>query len=157
MQSDGVDKGTQCTIRLPIPATLENETKQKTDDGSLFDRSLRILVIDDIPDIAEILSSFLELLGYKNITSSNGAEGISRARDYKPDVIICDIGLPDMSGYEVARCIRSEIDLGNVRLIALSGYAYEDDLIKARTAGFDKHLAKPVDLNILQQVLREII
>src|SRR4029079_6041706 len=84
----------------------------------------------------------------------DGRSGIALAREIRPDVIFCDIGLPDMDGFEVARAIRKEAGLAGVRLIALTGYAQPEDLAHATEAGFDFHVAKPADLNKVYRLLR---
>ena len=82
-----------------------------------------------------------------------GPDGLKMAREFKPDVVLCDIGLPEMDGYQVARAIRADDQLRNVQLIALTGYALPQDLAKAKEAGFDQHLAKPPSLEKLEEVL----
>ena len=86
----------------------------------------------------------------------NGPEGIARAREYHPDVVLCDIGLPGMDGCDVARAFRSEEALKGVFLVALSGYALPEDLQRAAEAGFQRHLAKPPSLEKLEQLLAEM-
>ncbi|HWQ72007.1 MAG TPA: PAS domain S-box protein [Desulfitobacteriaceae bacterium] len=152
--SEGLGYGTQFTVRLPIKSTDEKE--QGSNPKGLFTRSLRILVIEDIPDIAEILCSLLGCQGHEVIAALNGPEGISKAKEFQPEVVICDIGLPGMNGYEVAGSLRSDKEFKDTFLIALSGYAQPDDLEQSRAAGFNVHLAKPVELSILQQTLSKI-
>ncbi len=152
--SPGAGKGTLVTIRLPLAVedTLAAGRPAEDDSGA---SPLRILVIDDMPDITSIVSSLLELMGHKTFVANNGPTGIAKARRERPDVILCDIGLPGMSGYEVAQCIRQDRDLHGIRLIALSGYAQEKDREQSRAAGFDQHLAKPVSLASLQTALKQ--
>lgn len=151
--SEGLGYGTQFTIRLPIKS-IDEEHKSKVNRAPA--RSLRILVIDDIPDIVEILCSLLGYLGHETIAALSGPEGIKKAKEYRPEVVICDIGLPGMNGYEVAKSFRSDKELNNTFLIALSGYAQPNDLEQAREAGFKKHLAKPINLDTLEQTLAEV-
>jgi CheY-like chemotaxis protein len=151
--SEGLGNGTQFTIRLPIKSVDE---KQKSKVNKSSAHSLRILVIDDIPDIVEILCSLLNYLGHETIAALSGPEGITKAKEFRPEVVICDIGLPGMNGYEVAKSFSSDKELKNTFLIALSGYAQTNDLELAREAGFKKHLAKPVKLETLEQTLAEI-
>ncbi len=152
--SEGLGYGTQFTIRLPI-ISIDEEQKAEVNRASA--RSLRILVIDDIPDIVEILCSLLGHLGHETIGALNGPEGINKAKEFRPEVVICDIGLPGINGYEVARNFTSNKELKDTFLIALSGYAQPNDLERAREAGFKKHLAKPVDLNTLELTLAEVV
>ncbi len=151
--SKGLGYGTQFTIRLPIKS-IDEEHKSKVNRASAG--SLRILVIDDIPDIIEILCSLLDYLGHETIAALSGPEGIDKAKEFRPEVVICDIGLPGMNGYEVAKSFRSDKELKDTFLIAFSGYAQPDDLERAREAGFEKHLAKPVNLDTLEQTLAEV-
>jgi len=155
--SEGLGKGAQFSIRLPLLQGNDGkqEQQQQKEDGKTI-CARRIIVIDDIPDVAEILCSLLRHLGHEVTSASNGPKGLAKALEFTPEVIICDIGLPGMNGYEVARRIRSDNKLKDIFLIALSGYAQEDDKVQAMEAGFNKHLAKPVDLGILEKILKEI-
>jgi signal transduction histidine kinase len=153
--SDGLGKGARFSIRLPLEFDIEMnpEQIQEYDKGFL---SRRIMVVDDIPDVAEVLSELLQYLGHQVIVVGDGPEGLQKALVFNPEIIICDIGLPGMSGYEVARHIRENDRLKEVFLIALSGYAQKDDQEQAKRAGFNRHLAKPVDLSVLEQIIKDI-
>ena len=87
----------------------------------------------------------LELFGHEARVCYTGPEGLQAAREWRPDVILCDIGLPGMSGYEVARAVRQDPDTAGVLLIAVTGYGRAEDVEKSRRAGFNQHLTKPVD------------
>ncbi len=155
--SEGLGKGAEFTIRLPLNIDDKtNQVKELQKDKKISCKR-RILVIDDIPDVAEILCSLLLYLGHEVTTAANGVKGISKAKEFKPDVILCDIGLPGMNGYEVARNIRRDYKMKDIILIALSGYAQPEDLERSKEAGFNCHLAKPVDLDKLEQILAEDI
>jgi two-component system CheB/CheR fusion protein len=106
-------------------------------------RHLEILVIEDNADAAQTLADVLQLEGHRAHVASDGRSGLARARELHPEVIVCDLGLPDLDGYEVARAIRRDGSLRGTRLVALSGYAQPEDRERARSAGFDAHLAKP--------------
>jgi predicted ATPase/signal transduction histidine kinase/ActR/RegA family two-component response regulator len=153
VHSEGLDKGTRLTIRLPLTTVEAGKKEQGSKTGGSSACSFRILIIDDIPDIAEILSSLLRSLGHEVTAVFSGPEGITKANEFHPEVVICDIGLPGMSGYEVARSLRSDKELKDIFLIALSGYAQPEDLERSIEAGFDTHLAKPVNLDTLEQTL----
>jgi CheY-like chemotaxis protein len=101
------------------------------------------------------MNILLKKLGHEVMIANNGPEGIAKAREFKPDVILCDIGMPGMDGYDVAREIRSDDRLKNIILIALSGYAQPEDLKNSKDAGFDRHLAKPVRMVVLKDTLAE--
>jgi two-component system CheB/CheR fusion protein len=113
----------------------------------------RILVIEDNIDVAESLSDALEMEGYQTVVAHDGPSGIEKARSFHPEAILCDIGLPEMDGYEVARRMRADESLQGVFLIALSGYARPQDVEAAIQAGFDEHVRKPADLHELEEVL----
>jgi PAS domain S-box-containing protein len=156
VHSEGLGKGTQITIRLPLRVVEAGKNEPGSETGGLSECSFRILIIDDIPDIIEILSSLLRYLGHEVATALNGPEGISKAKEFRPEVLICDIGLPSMNGYEVAKCFRNDKELKDTFLIALSGYAQQEDLERAEEAGFENYLVKPVNLDTLEQVLAEV-
>lgn len=153
--SEGIGKGTIFTIRIP----LYNEVVENNDEYSAQEaessNALNILIIDDNKDLTEIMCDMICFLGYKAEYSLNGKDGLLKARAFKPDVVICDIGLPIMNGYEVAKKIRTDKDLNDVILIALSGYAQPEDVERSIKAGFNKHLAKPLSLETLKATLDE--
>lgn len=124
-------------------------------DNCLTPNALKILMIDDNQDFAEIMCELMEMLGHEASFATKGSEGIVKAKQFQPDVIICDIGLPEMNGYEVAQLIRSDHGLKDIFLIALSGYTSQDDHARSMAAGFDRHLAKPVDIDIIENILAE--
>ena len=115
--------------------------------------ALRILVIEDNQDAAETLCDLLELFGYQAEIASSGAAGVEAARRSRPDVVLCDIGLPVMDGYAVARELRADPRTEKIPLIALTGYGREADRRQAVEAGFDLHLVKPVGPEVLKRLL----
>lgn len=118
---------------------------------------LNILIIEDNKDLADIMYELLALSGHRVSVADNGTEGIAKARELRPDAIICDIGLPDMSGYEFAKIIRQDNELKNTYLIASSGYAQQEDVERSRVTGFNRHLAKPVSFDTLETILKCVI
>jgi CheY-like chemotaxis protein len=117
-------------------------------------RAYRILVVEDNRDAAESMKLLLEVTGHQVEVAHTGPAGVTAALQFRPQVVLCDIGLPGgMDGYAVARALRREPALGSAYLVALTGYGREEDLRLAREAGFDLHLTKPVDFNDLQQAL----
>jgi CheY-like chemotaxis protein len=114
---------------------------------------LRVLVVDDCPDTTESLRILLDLWGHEVRTAHSGAEALSLAPTLLPEVILLDIGLPGLDGYEVARRLRRLPGLADVFLIAMTGYSREQDLAQAREAGFDLPLVKPFDPDELQRLL----
>lgn len=156
VSSEGKGKGTQFVIRLP--AYKDSGVKESTAEAAATGKqsqTLRILIIEDIADLADILSELLFHLGHEVIIALNGPDGIRKAESYHPDVLISDIGLPEMNGYEIAEAIQNDDRLKNIYLIALSGYAQPEDIERSRKAGFRNHLAKPVDLENLNAALYE--
>jgi len=112
-------------------------------------------VIEDNVDAAESLSDALSLFDHQVQVALTGREGLEKARAFTPEVIICDIGLPEMDGYAVARALRADPRLAGVYLVALSGYAFDEDVARALAAGFDRHMTKPPELAQLEKVVAE--
>jgi len=140
--SDGPGRGATFTLRLPqcAPPAAEPAGPAR---ASAAPR--RVLLVDDNADGLASMKALLELEGHVVETAETGPQAVETARRMRPDLVICDIGLPGMDGYEVARRIRSEPHLQGVRLVALSGYAADADVAGALEAGFDAHLAKPLE------------
>lgn len=153
--SEGLGKGTEFTVLLPL-SSEEQDGQSGRPTVQATPRSFRVLCIEDNPDFADILCSALRYFGHEVISAGNGVDGISAAKKFSPQVILCDIGLPGISGYEVAKAIRSDDSLSDVFMIALTGYAGATDTELAMDSGFDKHVSKPVDLAVLGQMLAEI-
>jgi CheY-like chemotaxis protein len=115
--------------------------------------SRRILVVDDNQANAEIMALLLRLNGHEVRTAYDGPAALDSARGQPPDVVLCDIGLPGMSGLEVARLLRQDPGLKDALLLALTGYGSDEDRLRSQEAGFNAHLVKPVDLEALQALL----
>jgi two-component system, sensor histidine kinase len=113
----------------------------------------RVLVVDDNYDSAESIGMLVELWGHEVRTVFDGPSALAEAPVFRPDVVLLDIGLPGIDGYEVARRLRSERGLASVLLVAMTGYGQESDRQLSSAAGFDRHLVKPVDLKSLQALL----
>jgi CheY-like chemotaxis protein len=115
-----------------------------------------VLLIEDNIDAALSLRVLLELDGHEVRLAHSGPEGAEAARQWRPQVVLCDLGLPGMSGYEVARALRADEATASARLIALSGYGEEEGQREALAAGFDRALAKPVEPGALRRLLAEV-
>jgi len=115
----------------------------------------RLLIVDDNQDTAESLSMLLELMGHEVSTAHDGLAAIAAASKSHPDVILLDIGLPKLNGYETARRIREEAWGKSMHLIAVTGWGQDDDRTRAKEAGFDHHLTKPLDIPTLQRLLED--
>lgn len=154
--SEGTGKGTKLTVRLPLFENniVKQEFRYKAEEK--LNKALRILVIEDNKSLADITCELLEFLGHKATAVYTGAEGVSRASEMRPDIIISDIGLPDMSGHEVAVEIRKLTEFKDTIMIAMSGYAQTEDIMRSKEAGFDRHLCKPVSIDTLTRVLDEL-
>jgi len=113
----------------------------------------RILLVDDNWDSVESLALLLTLEGFETRTAHDGIEAIEKAESYRPDVILLDIGLPLMSGYDVCRTIRAEPWGTDIMVIALTGWGHEDDRRRTSAAGFTAHMVKPVDFAVLMKQL----
>jgi two-component system CheB/CheR fusion protein len=153
VHSQGLGKGTEFVVRLPLDGVLDVKTPTPVDSSR---RIRRVLIIEDQADAAQSLREALELCGHEVQVTDNGPAGLSRAREFRPEVVLCDIGLPGMDGYQVARVFRADESLKDIFLVALSGYALPEDLQRAAEAGFDRHLAKPPRLDQLEELLSSL-
>jgi len=114
---------------------------------------MRILVVDDCKDTVETLAILLGLWGHDVREAYNGADALATASAFRPDVVLLDILLPVLNGYQVARQLRQLPELSEMMLVAVSGYTQSEDFAKSREAGFDRQLVKPIDLEELQRLL----
>lgn len=152
-KSQGKNRGAEFVVRIPITGKAPEGTAET---AGRVARPLRILVIEDNEDVAKMTQALLEMSGHQVLIASRGAESVAIAKEHRPDVILCDLGLPDgMSGFDVAREIRAVPGLQGVRLVALSGYGRPEDRARGMEAGFDAHITKPVDANMLERILVE--
>ncbi len=149
-ESEGLGRGSHFTVRLPlVAAAAATGAAAPSTAGS----SRRVLVIEDNVDAATSLEALLELWGHDVEVAYDGAAGIAAARNFRPDVVLCDLGLPGTSGHAVARALRADRALDGAYLVALSGYASPEDVQRAAESGFDRHLAKPPSTEALEEVL----
>ena len=153
--SGGPGEGAAFTVALPLDVTAARIVPASSGRGVAAEPR-RVLVIEDNEDAANSLREVLELDEHVVEVAYTGREGIEKAHAFHPDVVLCDIGLPEMDGYEVARAMRADVDLSRVALVALSGYAQPEDVETARKAGFDAHLAKPPSIDTLERALAEV-
>lgn len=151
VRSEGIGKGSEFIVRLPAEPKRDMEVNmdQPTEESS----SRRVLVVDDNVDVADMLGKMLRLVGNEVQTSNDGPDAIEKCREFLPDVVLLDIGMPGMNGYEVARALRQEPCGTSVKLIALTGWGSDDDKRQTKEAGFDHHLVKPVQLADLEKIL----
>jgi two-component system CheB/CheR fusion protein len=151
--SDGPGCGAEFTMRLPVAATSDGESVAVPATVAVPRGPVRVLLVEDNPDAAESLVMLLEILGHQVRVVHDGTAALDVAPDYAPHVMLVDIGLPGMDGYEVARRIRGTPALVGTVLVALTGYGREEDRQRAFAAGFDHHLVKPVDLTALERLV----
>jgi two-component system CheB/CheR fusion protein len=151
--SEGAGRGTEVTVLLPAAAAPGRAAIPMPD--VLSKHGQRVLIIDDNADNADSMREVLELDGFDVRVAYDGPSGIELARRFKPDIVVCDIGLPEMDGYAVARTFRADEALGHIPLVAVSGYTLPEDLRRSREAGFARHLAKPVRIEELEQLISE--
>jgi CheY-like chemotaxis protein len=112
-----------------------------------------VLIVEDNVDAADTLKEILVSWGHEVEVAHDGGAGLERARAFGPEIVLCDIGLPVMDGYEVAKAIRADPALASVHLVAVTGYALPEDQSRAADAGFDRHLGKPVSIDLIEEVL----
>jgi len=152
--SEGAGKGSEFTVRLPLAgaATPDRELPQHDDDGPLPE--LKVLVVDDNHSAAHLLSRLLQKLGQRVHVAESGPAALSQVPSIAPDIVISDVAMPGMSGYDLARRIRELHLPRRPYLVAVTGYGQESDRQEALAAGFDKHLTKPVGVSTLEQLVR---
>jgi CheY-like chemotaxis protein len=157
-KSDGPGKGSEFVVTLPlgVPEGAEPGQAVVELEGPSERQELRIVVVDDNVDSAHTLGMLLDLMGHKTETALDGLEAIRVIDRFRPNVVLLDIGLPEINGYDVARKIREKSWGKDIRLIALSGWGQDSDKEAARQAGFDHHLTKPVDFTTLERLLNSL-
>jgi signal transduction histidine kinase/CheY-like chemotaxis protein len=153
-QGGGV--GSEFIVRLAlVPPPLQGAVQDPTTSSVEKPEGLRVLVVDDNVDSATTLAALLRHLGHSPQTAFTGPDALKMALDWRPEIVLMDIGLPGIDGYEVARRLRSNPGYAseNMRLIALTGYGADTDVALAREAGFDAHIVKPIELNKLEKLM----
>jgi PAS domain S-box-containing protein len=152
--SAGLGRGTEFVVRLPCleaaPRQQPTRAPSSVAGGSV---SRRVLVVDDNVDAAESVGILLKMWGHEVRLAHTGPDALRAAEGYQPEVVLLDIGLPGMNGYEVAKHLRQEPQLTKTKLIAVTGYGQEEDRRRSKDAGFDHHLTKPVELDALHALL----
>jgi CheY-like chemotaxis protein len=160
-RSEGLGRGSEFIVHLPHKVLAQSRHRQEEESTGAANASRvrrgRILVADDNRDAAESLALVLRFSGYEVSIAFNGGEALEIAQRDRPRAAIVDIGMPGMSGHEVARRMRLEAWGRNAVLIALTGWGQEQDKQAAKAAGFDEHLTKPVDLDDVERILEELL
>ncbi len=153
-RSDGVDRGCEFRVRLPLAEPAGSAGNPPEVRGDAAHAALaRVLVVDDNRDAAEALGLLLTALGAEVEVVHDGPAALERAPQFRPGVVLLDLGMPGMNGLEVARRMREDERLAGLRLVALTGWGQSEDRRRTKEAGFDHHLVKPADLDTLQSIL----
>ena len=154
--SEGLGKGSRFVVCLPARMVKDagSGASGSGEEQSGQEPRRRILVVDDNVDAANALRYLLENDGHEVKVAGDGAAGLALARDFRPDFLLLDIGLPRMNGYEIAKQVREDKTLRNVTIIAITGYGQANDRARTSAAGFDHHLTKPVEFHSLQKLFR---
>lgn len=154
-KSDGDGRGSEFVVRLPMASAAVREVKPSSeeDEPACPSGQCRILVADDNEDAADSLAMMLQIMGNEVRTTNDGLQAVEAAEAFRPDVILLDIGMPKLNGYEVCRRIREQPGGKKVVLIALTGWGQEQDKRRSQEAGFDHHMVKPVDPAALEKLL----
>jgi signal transduction histidine kinase len=148
--SEGLGKGSTFTVRIALlPGEVLHPAPVAPGSGAM--RTRRVLVVDDNTDAADTLAELASMFGHTAEVAYDGATALAKARADPPDVVLCDLGLPGLTGYDVARVLRAE--RSGIRLVAVSGYAQPEDIASATEAGFERHIAKPIDPEALRELL----
>ncbi len=157
VKSDGPARGSEFQIRLPIltDKPIEEKFSAEVDSSEAVERKRRVLIVDDNAAAAKMLSLIVKMLGNEVRTAGDGREAVELASQFLPEVVLMDLGMPRMNGYEAARQIRQQSWGENMMLIALSGWGQDDDKRKTKEAGFDHHLIKPAEPSELRKLLQE--
>lgn len=156
VHSDGPGRGSRFTVRLPL--ALEAAPPAVTDAAAVegSPARYRVLVVDDNRDSADSMAAVLDLLGHQAQVAYSGAQALQAARDWLPHAVLLDLTMPDASGFDVLRELRRQAAGRPLYVAAMTGYAQSDDRRRTLQAGFDEHVAKPVDVERLQQVLQDV-
>jgi CheY-like chemotaxis protein len=152
-ESPGVGHGSTFTVRLPVADSTEAAAPQPPAEAVVTPPHLKVLVIDDNPDVAEALAALLEFDGHEIRMAHDGDSGLRMAATFTPDVVFCDIGMPGMSGHEVAARLRLDPKHESTLLVAVTGWGNEDDKRLSVEAGFDMHFTKPISSEQVEFVL----
>lgn len=141
---------------MPQTNDLRREPIFKSQTPGTLERKRHALVVDDVADVTEMLSVLLRHAGYDVVTADSASAAIAAARQHQFDVIISDIGMPEMNGYEMARILRSQPGYETVPMVAVTGYSMFDDRERSLNAGFNAHLTKPIEPRALLDLIEQL-
>jgi PAS domain S-box-containing protein len=154
--SDGLGHGSEFVVRIPLSNHSQQPTRTAVPAIPAVLRPLRVLVVDDNVDSAQSLASLLSILGHDVRRAHDGLEALSAAESFRPQVVLLDIGMPRLNGYEACRALRARPWAQSIHIIALTGWGQPDDRQRSLDAGFDRHLVKPVDPAALHAILNVV-
>jgi PAS domain S-box-containing protein len=154
-RSTGIGEGSEFIVRLPLASQVSAAAQLSASPLSQADTK-RILIVDDNVDGADALGRLLTLMGQQTATEYDGQSALQRAAEFDPDVVLLDLGMPGMDGFEVCRTLRRRCGNGRPKIVALTGWGRKEDLARTKEAGFDAHLVKPIDRARLSQLLAEV-
>ncbi|HEX7446528.1 MAG TPA: ATP-binding protein, partial [Pirellulales bacterium] len=155
--SEGVGRGSEFVVSLPAMAERGQPNGEASDgDDARPMPKRKVLVVDDNPDSADTLALVLRLAGQDVRTAYDGAAALAAAEEFRPDLVLLDIGMPGMDGYQVAQRLRKDLDFRDQVLVALTGWGQDEDRRRSEEAGFDRHLVKPIETKVLMELLREL-
>jgi CheY-like chemotaxis protein len=147
-----VGQGSEFTVTLPLVEAVAEETEREPAE-EISGAGKRVLIVDDNVDTARLTGRLLKSLGYEVRLCHDGGEAIEAAREFRPEVVLLDIGLPGLNGFEVARQLREEACCLDSLIIGISGYGDQQARERARESGFDHHLVKPVDIEAVTKLV----
>ena len=155
VESAGANAGTTVTVRLPLLMELRatERTPAVRSSASTLPRLMRVLIVDDHEDAALALARLLKRRGCEVRCAHSGPDGVTTAREFLPEVLLLDLGLPGFDGYELTQRLRAETPFARALFIAISGYAQSGDRERCLAAGFDDHFAKPLDFQKLMETI----
>ncbi|OWK44521.1 ATP-binding protein [Fimbriiglobus ruber] len=153
--SGGAGRGSEFVVRLPTVPGRKPDDTYRADPGHPAERVCRVLLVEDQKDAAEMLAELIRMWGHQVVVAHDGPAAVAIAEAHCPEVILLDIGLPGMNGYEVATRLRGHPGMKGAKLVALTGYGQEEDRRRSKQAGFDQHLVKPVAPRELERILAE--
>jgi CheY-like chemotaxis protein len=156
-RSEGLGHGSEFVVVLPL--TVESSERRRASETASTARQpipRRILIVDDNPDAAGSLTTLLRIAGNETQTAHDGLEAVAAAEQFRPEVVLLDIGLPKLNGFDAARRIREQPWGKHMALVALTGWGQEEDRRKSKDAGFDGHMVKPVGLESLMKLLASL-
>jgi CheY-like chemotaxis protein len=154
-QSEGPGMGSSFVVRLPIVLQLVNAQSASEDRSADLQSDRRVLVADDNEDSAQSLAMMLKMMGSETKTAHDGVEALEVGAAFEPHLVLLDIGMPRMNGYDTARRMRQESWGGSAMLVAMTGWGRDIDKRRSQEAGFDEHLVKPIEMEALEMILKK--